>query len=95
MRRVGNAAEGVIRCLPALNEGERAILCVLQCEGTLYNRLRSLGWRSGVLVECVRRSPFGDPVAYRVCGVTVALRNRDAKQIRIQSSADAKEKTGV
>ncbi|CUH96530.1 hypothetical protein P22_2620 [Propionispora sp. 2/2-37] len=52
-------------------------------DGLLKRRVLDLGILPGTSVECIRRSPAGDPVAYRVRGTTIALRSHDARQIRV------------
>ena len=43
-----------------------------------------LGILPGTRIEAVMRSPMGDPVAYRVRGALVALRQGQARQIVIE-----------
>ena len=39
----------------------------------------------GVLeVEVVRRSPSGDPTAYRIRGAVIALRRDQVRQVRVE-----------
>lgn len=51
--------------------------------GLLRRRIFDLGIIPGTVVECVRRSPAGDPTAYSVRGATIALRHDDASQIKV------------
>ncbi|MCI8302681.1 MAG: ferrous iron transport protein A, partial [Oscillospiraceae bacterium] len=37
-------------------------------------------------VAAVQESPWGDPVAYAVCGAVIALRRADARQIGIHTA---------
>lgn len=48
-------------------------------------RLLSLGFIPGSSVRSVLESPWGDPVAYEVCGAVIALRRCDARQIVIET----------
>ena len=52
--------------------------------GELRRQLRDLGFVPGAQVECLGRSPLGDPAAYRVRGAVVALRRRDAQRIALR-----------
>jgi ferrous iron transport protein A len=73
------------RCfLVALREGERARLLEIPREHALYTRLQNMGWQAGAEISCVRSSPAGDPIAYRSCGVTAALRAADAATIVVE-----------
>jgi Fe2+ transport system protein FeoA len=42
-----------------------------------------LGILPGTRIEVEMRSPLGDPVAYRVRGSVIALRNKQAREIEI------------
>ena len=67
-----------------MREGECARLLEIPREHALYTRLRNMGWQAGAASACVRRSPAGDPIAYRSCGVTAALRAADAATIAVE-----------
>lgn len=49
----------------------------------MKRRLLDLGFYIGTPIKRVLTSPKGDPVAYRVRGTTIALRNNDAKYIEV------------
>jgi len=51
--------------------------------GLLRRRIYDLGIIPGTTIECVRKSPSGDPTAYTVRGSTIVLRYDDAKQIKV------------
>ncbi|MEH7098452.1 FeoA family protein [Neobacillus vireti] len=53
----------------------------LNLEGVMRRRLLDLGFVSGALVEVVRKSPLGDPIAFRVSQTTIALRKEESSQI--------------
>ena len=69
--------------LDALRVGEEATLGAIERGHPLYERLIDLGWTVGTRVRCVRVSPFGDPVAYRVRGGVIALRRSDGRGIPV------------
>jgi len=52
--------------------------------GFWHRRLLELGFTPGTVVEVVRASLAGDPVAYRIKGTTVALRKEQASLIFVQ-----------
>lgn len=70
--------------LCALRPGERAVVCRLLSAGGLRRRLMDIGLIPGGTVQCVGRSPGGDPAAYRIRGAVVALRDADAAQVLVQ-----------
>lgn len=53
----------------------------LNLDGVMRRRLLDLGFVAGALVEVVRKSPLGDPIAYRVSQTTIALRKEESSQI--------------
>ena len=71
------------RSLWQLAPGHRAWVGEISAQGELRRRLRDLGFVPGAQVECLGRSPLGDPAAYRVRGAVVALRRRDAQRIAL------------
>ena len=68
--------------LAALREGERARVRALTQRDTMRRRLQDIGLIEGTQVECVLKSPWGDPVAYRI---RVALRGADAAGVLIDA----------
>ncbi|MFQ5746796.1 MAG: FeoA domain-containing protein [Gemmatimonadota bacterium] len=75
------AAGGVT--LAELAPGEDAVVRSLESRGLERRRLMDLGVTEGAKVECLYRSSFGEPTAYRVRGTVVALRPDQARRIRI------------
>lgn len=72
-----------IYMLSAMKVGERAKVCSLNSESSLYRRLCDIGLVEGTEIDCVMRSPLGDPCAYRVRGAVVALRKCDTCDIMV------------
>jgi ferrous iron transport protein A len=70
--------------LSTLREGEHAIIHSIRLEETMRRRLQDLGLIEGTQVECLQKSPSGDPVAYLIRGAAIALRSRDTGDIYIQ-----------
>ena len=62
-------------------KGELFVIQELKLEGVLRRRLLDLGFVKGAEVLVLQRSPLGDPVAFRVSGTTVALRNEESSKI--------------
>lgn len=56
---------------------------VLSVAGPLGPRLRDLGLIEGTQVECLMRSPLGDPSAYLIRGAVIALRGSDAELVSV------------
>ncbi|MBP1932899.1 FeoA family protein [Ammoniphilus resinae] len=55
----------------------------LEVSGVMRRRLLDLGLVPNSLIKAVRRSPAGDPTAYRVRGTTIGLRMEEASKILI------------
>lgn len=49
----------------------------------LYQRFLDIGITEGSFVECVLKSPWNNPKAYRIRGATIAIRNEDASAIKV------------
>ena len=69
--------------LDRLPVGRRAAVTALSAPDALRRRLLDLGFVPGSSVAAVQESPWGDPVAYAVCGAVIALRRADARQIAV------------
>lgn len=73
-----------ITTLDRLAVGCRAAVASLSAPEPQRRRLLELGFVPGGEVTAVQESPWGDPVAYAVCGAVIALRRADAQQIVIR-----------
>ncbi|WP_243438864.1 FeoA family protein [Fundidesulfovibrio soli] len=69
------------RPLRALKVGDKAIIARVNAEGELGRRIRDMGLVPGAEVEIVGRAPLKDPVALRLRGFTLSLRNNEADNI--------------
>lgn len=73
--------------LAQLNEGERARVVSIGVTD-MRRRLLDLGLIEGTQVECLQKSPFGDPVAFLIRGAVLALRSIDSKNITVEIIED-------
>ena len=64
--------------------GQGACVCGLAPQGTMRRRLLELGLVDGTIVECLGRSPWGDPSAFLIRGAVIALRKADCAGILVQ-----------
>ncbi len=67
-----------------LQSGETGIVERLECLGSLRRRLLDVGFVTGARVQCVGKSPHGDPKAFLVRGAVIALRSEDGKKILLE-----------
>ena len=70
----------------SLAPGEAATVGEILHTGDMRRRLQDIGLIRGTAVECVGRSPLGDPAAFRIRGAIIALRDSDTALIGITRS---------
>ncbi len=70
--------------LRELIKGEKGIVTGLTSGKAMKMRLRDIGLIEGTEVECLGKSPLGDPAAFLIRGAVIALRNEDACHVRIR-----------
>lgn len=68
----------------SLSEGLCARVKKLCSSGSMRRRLQDLGLIEGTRVECLQRSPSGDPTAYLIRGAVIALREEDSSLIIVE-----------
>jgi ferrous iron transport protein A len=59
------------------------VISGIQAEGELGRRIRDMGLIVGAEVRVVGRAPLKDPVALRLKGFTLSLRNNEADYIAV------------
>lgn len=69
-----------------LKVGESGEVSELSAEGIQRRRLLDLGFVPGVIVKNERKSPFGDPIAFKIKGAIIALRKEETAQIFIKGN---------
>ncbi len=70
-------------CLSDINPGETAYINRINTTGTMRRRLKDIGIIKNTKIECVGKSPLGDPKAYLIRGAVIALRSEDCKEITV------------
>lgn len=70
--------------LNELQNGEKCRIRQVLLRGVLYQRMLDMGLLPDTVVECVGKSPLGDPVAYLIRGAVIALRHEDSRYITIE-----------
>ncbi len=70
--------------LNMLKPGERAMIDSLRNTGSMRRRLLDLGFIPFTELECVGRSPGGDPSAYSIRGAVIAIRSEDSQHIIVK-----------
>lgn len=59
------------------------VVTAVHSEGLERRRMMDLGIVPGTVIKAEMRSPMGDPVAYRVRGALIALRQEQARLIEV------------
>ncbi|MDH7577138.1 MAG: FeoA family protein [Bacillota bacterium] len=70
--------------LSELPVGGSGDVVALEAPGPARQRLLDLGLVPGTRVEVLRRSPGGDPVAFRIRGAVIALRREASRAVLIR-----------
>lgn len=69
--------------LSELLPGESGVVLCL-ASGEMRRRFMDIGLLPETKIHCVGKSPLGDPCAYLIRGKTVAIRCRDAAEIKLK-----------
>jgi len=73
--------------LRQLAQGQQARIVSVNAGGELGRRIRDMGLVPGAEIRVVGRAPLKDPVALRVKGFTLSLRNNEADHITVEPMA--------
>lgn len=71
--------------LRRLEKGQHATIAAITADGEMGRRIRDMGLVPGVQVQVVGRAPLEDPVALRLMGFTLTLRNNEADYIQVSA----------
>lgn len=69
--------------LTDLKKGQKAVISELAVFDDMRRRLQDIGLIEGTVVECVGKSPLGDPCAYYIRGAVIALRSEDSGRVMV------------
>ena len=72
-------------CLNDIQPGEKAVVRELRSDGSIHRRLLDIGLVRGTKVECVGKSPGGDPGAFLIRGAVIAIRSEDCGDILVHT----------
>ena len=68
--------------------GEKGKIKSIKISGNMRRRLLDIGITDGAEIECVFKSPFGEPTAFLIKGAVIALRNEQCDKITIKLSSE-------
>ena len=67
-----------------LDTGDTATVKINNAPESIRRRLMDIGLTSNAKIECVGKSPMGDPAAYLINGSVIAIRAADCKDILVE-----------
>ena len=67
-----------------MKKGQEGVIRAVSAEGELGRRIRDMGLVPGTPVQIRGRAPLKDPVALRLMGFTLTLRNNEADYIQVE-----------
>ena len=91
-RRYQQKEENLDRKLDAVEKKNDVLsskIAAVEALGEMNRRIRDMGLIPGTTVSIVGRAPLKDPVALRLSGVTISLRNSEADYIKVDLSGAA------
>ena len=71
--------------LAELKVGGKAKVLSVDADTNIKRRLQDIGLINGTTVECLYKSPLGDPKAFLIRGAVIALRREDSSNIVINN----------
>jgi ferrous iron transport protein A len=69
--------------LRRMKENQTGVIAAVKANGELGRRIRDMGLVPGTAVTVTGRAPLYDPVALRLLGFTLTLRNNEADFIEV------------
>ena len=72
--------------LNELKVGQRGTASQLLSDTSMRRRLQDIGLIEGTKVECIQKSPSGDPIAFLIRGAVIALRTEDSSSVLMSLS---------
>ena len=76
--------------LRQMHVGQQGKIATVEALGEMNRRIRDMGLIPGTTVSVVGRAPLKDPVALRLSGGTISLRNSEADYIKVDVSGAAR-----
>lgn len=67
-----------------MSENQSGTITSVRANGEMGRRIRDMGLIPGSMVKIQGRAPLNDPVALRIMGFTLTLRNNEADYIEVE-----------
>lgn len=72
------------KTLAGLKPGQSGVVDSLTAEGAVKRHFLDMGITKGVCITVERIAPFGDPIAVRLRGYSLSLRQEEAAKIELE-----------
>jgi ferrous iron transport protein A len=72
-------------------DNQAGTIAAVKVAGDLGRRIRDMGMVPGTYIKIQGRAPLYDPVALRVRGATLTLRNNEADYIEVEVEEECKQ----
>ncbi len=69
-----------------IKPGEQALVKKINIKGSMRRRFQDIGLIENTKIECVGKSPLGDPAAYLIRGAVIAIRAEDCKDVLVSKN---------
>jgi len=70
--------------LRQMSDNQAGTIAAIKVTGDLGRRIRDMGMVPGTAIKIQGRAPLYDPVALRIRGATLTLRNNEADYIEVE-----------
>jgi len=77
--------------LRQMSDNQAGTIVAIKVAGDLGRRIRDMGMVPGTDIKIQGRAPLYDPVALRVRGATLTLRNNEADYIEVEVEEECKQ----
>ncbi len=67
-----------------MKKNQSGVISAVRVDGELGRRIRDMGLVPGAEIKIQGRAPLKDPVAMRIMGFTLTLRNNEADYIEVE-----------
>lgn len=67
-----------------MQKNQKGTIAAITARGEMGRRIRDMGLVPGTQFEVMGRAPLYDPVALRLMGFTLTLRNKEANYIQVE-----------
>ncbi len=73
-----------ICCMNQMKINQSGTVYIFKASNHIKKRLMDIGLYEGAPLQCVLKSPSGNPKAYNINGAIIALRNEDCNDIYLR-----------